>query len=455
MTNEMPPFGNYADPQMRRALAWFVDLMPVEEWASRRKAIEDHIEAMHATRKSREEAQTHGSFSIQDDRMGWYLYLMDALVNDVFRYETGQGSRVAPILHQIGHNFDAFLQLRGVREKVLKILGQDRSNPDSTLFEILIALLWAKNGFDVEFIPETPGARTPDLRARKGRQEWFVECKRLQKSSQYSLDEREKWLRMWVPFRNFLLDSKFSAVFEIVFHVPLESLPDDYVVSQLSGKVRLVQLPCIIVSNETWSVSAYEVDYDSFHRHLSKYMVLYPSEQLSDLVAGKRVGGQNFTSVVMGKFERAGEGKGVNRYLDEVGFAAGAFWGCDNQGVIERKARDIRGRLSDAVRQLPAIGKCAVHVALETLDGAEVEMARLLRILQTVAEFDASDKDLRWIYCHTVQSHSPPDQAWAIDETTHHFGKQNAGPEPLTTRAAWLPSDADAVEGVHWLRPPP
>ena len=141
--------------------------------------------------------------------------------------------------------------------------------------------------------------------------------------------------------------------------------------------------------------------------------------------------------------------------MDELAFAAGAFWSCDAPSAIERKARDIRRHLSEAVRQLPDSGKCAIHVGLETLEGATVEMVRLSRILETVAAIDTAGRDLRWIYCHQFQSYAPPDEAWVIDETVHPFGRKDSGPDPLKWNSLVVPQEGDNQDGVHWLRKPP
>jgi hypothetical protein len=260
---------------------------------------------------------------------------------------------------------------------------------------------------------------------------------------------------MWTAFRNFLIDTQTSVVFDIVFHVELASLPPDFLLKELSGKIGLVQLPCTLIDDPTWTVSAYSVDYDTARAHLEKYYVRYPSEQVGELIAGRRDPNRGFTSIALGHFMTVGEGGRNNRFLDELAYAAGAFWSCDAPEAIARKARDIRSRLANAVDQLPSSGKCAVHVGLETLDGPEVEMERLLRILNSVTTFDAVGKDLRWVYCHQFQSYAPPDQMFVIDETVHHFGQVGSGPEPLTIRAVVLPPDANEQDGVHWLREAP
>ena len=149
-----------------------------------------------------------------------------------------------------------------MRTALERLLGSDRGQPDGGLFELLIALVWKRNGYStVEFIPETSHRKTPDFLARSDRDEWYVECKRLQKRSEYSEREREKWLAMWSPFAQHLARNGHSLVFDVTFHVELETLPDDYLMEHLAGELRFLSFPCRIVSNDTWDVTAKPVDY--------------------------------------------------------------------------------------------------------------------------------------------------------------------------------------------------
>lgn len=132
----------------------------------------------------------------------------------------------------------------------------------------------------MEFIPERPPRGSPDILARSAREEWFVECKRLQKRSAYSERERKKWLAMWSSFARLLTRHNLSLVFEITFHVELASLPDDYLVAQLAGKLPLLSVPCHIASNETWDVTARPVDYRRARAHLRRYYVRDPSDRM-------------------------------------------------------------------------------------------------------------------------------------------------------------------------------
>ena len=93
---------------------------------------------------------------------------------------------------------------------------------------------------------------------------------------------------MWSRFVQHLTRHNISLIFEITFHVELESLPDDYLVVQLAGKLPFLSVPCHIASNETWDVTARPVDYRRARAHLRRYRVRVPSDQMQELLAGYR-----------------------------------------------------------------------------------------------------------------------------------------------------------------------
>lgn len=442
------------NPEVQRVVEWFLSFMKPEEWRSRKETIENHIEYINAPKKPGEETRNHQSLSFQNDKIGWYLYLAEMILTEPTKYEPIQGARVIPIFERLGTDFELLRQIGGIDEKVSNLLSFGQRNipePDSVLFEILVALLWKRNGWeDVSFIPESPPEKRPDIRVASGNTEWFIECKRLNGTSDYSEKERQKWLKMWSHLRDYLVDKQIPAVFEIVFHVELDTLPDDFLVRQLAGKLSLLSSPCIVISNEQWQVSFDTINFEKAKAHLEQFSVKISSTQLQELIAGYRDPNRGFTYVVCGKTKYFG-GKHVNnKYLTSMEFAAGAFWHCDAEASIDKKARGIRKRLGEAVKQLPENKSCVVHVGLETLDGVLVEAERYKRIFNTAQNFDNSGKDLRWIYCHLFQSYAPPDQDWVFDETVHYFSHRNTGNEQPLNHHLVMTSVDDSYNGIHY-----
>ena len=218
------------------------------------------------------------------------------------------------------------------------------------------------------------------------------------------------------------MNHRHPVVVDVVFHVELDTLPDEFVGDGLSGKLPLVATyPCHIISNDVWDVKVRPVDFESAAAHLSRYYVKCPSDQMAELIGGRRDPNRGFTFVFGGRTATLGTGHAFDRFLHTMDFAAGAYWHCDAVRSIERKARDIRGHLADTLRQLPQETPSVVHIGLETLDGVAVEAERYRRIFNTVSRFDVNGKPLRWVFCHLFQTYAPPEQDWVLDETVYCF----------------------------------
>lgn len=447
------------DPDVEAAFRWLLSYLPAGDWAARRAAVERHIEAMVTPRAAPPPgAEYHRLVGPEADQISWYLYLVETSQHEPRRTEVNQAARVLPIFKRLGSELDLLRTVKGIDAKADFLLNNPKSQPDSTLFEMLIALLWKRNGWtDVEVIPADPAAKSPDIRASRGAEEWFVETKRMTANSGYSLKERDKWLRMWNRLKDSLINVGKPVILDIAFHVELETLDDNFVRDQLAGKLKLIFGPCEIISNEQWTVSVRFVDFDRIRRHFEKWYVKCHSRQLQELVGGTWERGKGFTMIMDAPMVHAGEGNVFNQYVESINWAAGAYWHCDAERAYEKKARDIRSHLADAVEQLPASSRGVIHVGIETLDGELVEAERFRRIINTAAKFNPNGKDLRWIYCHLYEAYAPPECQWYFDETIYPFGfrDKDPGTAPLTRTSSVVPHEEGVLDGAHWLREAP
>jgi hypothetical protein len=258
---------------------------------------------------------------------------------------------------------------------------------------------------------------------------------------------------MWQPLAKHLWEEKLALIFDTCFHAELESLPDDFVIQGLAGKLPFAVPPCTLISDNDWTVQVRLLDMDRIQKHLSRWFVKQPSDQLQELIIGRRVRQGGTPCAFYGQGGTLGPPTGTNRVVESIDFAAGAVWDCDAHRSIERKARDIRAHLADAVEQLPEKVPAAVHIGLETLDGWHVEKERFNRIMNTIGNFDPKGKRLHWIYCHLFQPYSPPEKDWEFDETVYSIKRGDYdGPPPLKEHSMIVPHQVGR-DGAHWAPP--
>lgn len=443
------------DEDIKRALDWFLAFIGPAAWEKRKLAIEKKIsfEFYNPMFKGKG-MENMVRLTDNEDKIGWYLYLAEKLLTDPPQYEVIQGARVVPIFKRIGADLELLKEINGVTKKARYLVKQGRASADAILFEMLIALLWTKNGWKVSMLPEKPPVKSPDLLAERNGKKYYIECKRLNKTSDYSERERAKWLKMITYINDILI--KYNVLLDVKFHIELDDLPDDFLETKLSIKIPLASQPMHLISNDTWDVHIDFVNYEQVNEHLEKWDVKYPSPQLYYLIAGKKIDTAGFTCGMLTRFKHRGTGTGNGQYVDAIDKAYGVSWSCDAEDSLAAKARDIKKHLAEACSQFPDNEEAVIHIGLETVDGGEVEDERMNKIIKTVNLFDSRDKKIKWIYCHFFQSYAPPEETWVFDETVSKFADYAELPvEPIKNYFAVLPPDVEGEDDVHWHKASP
>jgi hypothetical protein len=439
------------DQDIKRAYDWFLSFIGRETWEGRKGIIEAHMRDVLLPGTSHIKLGPSRVLAYDQDRFGFYLYLIEAFLFAPLGYEYTQGSRVTPIFKRIGMDLDRVTSIDGHEERVGELVNNRAEHPDAILFEIMTALAYLRNGWGYAgFVPTSSDSKTPDLRVEGALGEWFVECKRMSKSSDYSLRERESWLRMWECLSPELAKEGASLVIEVRFHAELCHLPDTFLKDALLGRLT----PCLcykkVFSSESCDVFVRPMDMAPIRKHLSMNYVKCPSPMLDHLLGGRKRSSESATSILKGSTVMLGDGPALNQYLEALDFAVYVSWSCDAPGAIKAKSRDIRRHLAEAVDQLPMGPPCCIHIGLETIDGGLVELERYRRICETVQKFDTAGKDLRWIYCHLFEADCRPEESWAIDETVYYFPKSNSHhAEPLSDRLL-ISTEHGREGGIHW-----
>lgn len=430
---------------MQNVLDWFLSFIPEEEWQKRRTAIEAAIEACQPV------VITDEAFDIvldtKGDNIGLYLYLVECTLKEPHKCEPDRGARVTPLFERLEEELDALKKIPGIEDRIKRMVLQEKSSPDSSLFEIFTALLWIRNGWQCEFIPESK-RKTPDLLAHRGEERFFIECKRLAQYSDYSKEEKAHWYRLWRHYRSKIAMPNY--VFDFTLHAELRDLPDDFLLKVLPPRLY----PGLVMKTESLDTTIRSVDFQKIRGHLAQNYVRYPSEQLRQLISGKKVYDRGFISGLQGALVRLGDEIGNTVFVDSIDSAYGAFWQCDAPNSLSSKARDVQRHLDRATEQLPTGEKCVIHIGIETNDGSVVEEIRRQRMFRTIQTFDIQGKDVQAVYCNLFQSYAHPSGISYIDETSHTFAQFEEGKGPIQSKTLIVPW-TEIANNVHWKRERP
>ena len=172
--------------------------------------------------------------------------------------------------------------------------------------------------------------------------------------------------------------------------------------------------------------------------------VLVSSSRILELLTGQYVRNGNYVQLL--RMKHAAN----PRYVKDCDLAIVLGWETTAPAAIDAKARDVFSKLVEANEQLPIDRPGVVHIGFEAVDGDAVERLRYAKILESVRRFDPRGKPLEYVYCHYFVPESPPDEAWAFDETTQWCGVRPTGPHTLGKVFLVLPETADTRHGPHW-----
>lgn len=446
-------FHEYEDEHVIAAWKWFMSFISEDSWEKRKKRIERKLIIEHSDISK---PLTEGTLlSINDDKIGWYLYLIDTLINAPYKYEFFQGARILPIFKRFGIYLEEVKGIKGIDVRIKDLINKRKSEADNLIFELLTALMWKINGYDVEFVPEKNNEKTPDIFVKKGQKEFYVECKRQSKTSDYAYNETCKRQKMIQHISKMLLDN--NIVLDIKFHIEIVKLDDTYLKEKLESHLKKPK-EGKIVSDEELEVNLSFVNIKSISSYIEKDFLKNNSPALNDLISKQQqLDNKSFTSGIKATFYRIGEGEVNNLYISSISNAFGVIWSCDNEESIWTKARDIKSLVYKAIKQFNSEQTGIIHIGMETYDGPEVELKRFEKIRNTIDEIDSASTSLEWIFCNFFQSYTKPNQYWIFDETVTQITNLINPTIPLKDNFMVVVNDESEVENnlSHWEKPLP
>lgn len=443
------------------AFRWFIEVMGEEVWIERRGKVLAYFrqmsERLYTGKSDVSFHEKDARLAFYDDWIAWYLYLAESLADRPTVDEPAQSSRIWHFFAVIGEHSERLKLVKGIESKLNDLLVKTINQPDSILFELVVAICYSKNGWDVEFIPETATHKTPDLRVVKGSDILYVECKRLAKVTQYSEDERTEWLKRWEMALPLIIRYHEPVFFEVTFKTEIVKTRIDILlaaVNEIYNSGYLVKGKIAVCESEDVSVRANFIDMGRVGEHIGKWHVKYPSPQLYSLLDDDYDPFGSYTMVCNAKLCTFSndEFSTINVFIDEIEKPFCAKWVCLAEESIDKKAKDIKRVLVQAVKQAPIDAPTVIHIGYETLHGPEIEFVRDSKICEIISNFDFVGKDIAAIYCHSFQSRQLAGENWDFAETVRYFS-QSRNAETLIEQK--LLTDVEGTvqaDDTHWAQ---
>ncbi|WP_378082229.1 hypothetical protein ACFU5E_10910 [Aeromonas bestiarum] len=445
----------------KKALDWFLAIMGEDDWSRRKKEVVKYFKSQQHSmlptgsicKHDMEDERARVAF--YEDWIAWYMYLVESIYHRPFVDEPSQSARIYPFFSTIGRHIDIAKSIKGIDVKLCELLKGNENQPDSLLFEIVIAIMYRRNGWAVEFIPENAKSKTPDLLVSKDGEYFYVECKRQGKVTEYSEVERKEWRKRWAKLVPVMIAYKHPVFIDVTFKVEVSQTSEDILVEAF---LALVHNDCINnniqLESEELIIFSNHIDMIKVHEHFEQFQVRWNSPQMVALFAGGYDSSASYTQVHSPTGINAigpdDDEHILNLFCSGVSMAYCAKWECIADASIDKKAKDVRKLLSKAVNQAPGDHPTIIHIGYETLHGPIVEYSREMKIYSSIGSFDYKGKDIRAVYCHAIQPSNSID-SFECAETTIRFGRIGTNPENILSHDLLLDEPGMKTRNdTHW-----
>lgn len=442
------------------ALKWFIEQMGVQEWHRRRKAVIDYFNVLNAniydeaTVQSAEIDKLFQPIAVYDDWMSWYMYLVESLVDRPTCDDPFQSARIYPFFATIGRNLQGLKNIPGIEKRIKNMLNERQNKPDDTLFELVVAICYLRNGWTVRCIDERPGGgKTPDFEVSRPGEKFLVECKRLAKINEYSELERREWQKRWRPLANAMLQFGLPVHVDVTFNVPVEDVSEDILAKVyqeyiVSGRLK----DSAVLSLPELDIKVSRIDMSRIAKYLFENRVRKNSPQMIELITGSYDPHGSYTHL-LSEFDTVTVGLDdglhvLNQFVGGLHTAYSAKWECIADSSIDQKAKSVTKVLSKAVSQIPDGEAGIIHIGYETVNGTLVEFKRHKKIRDAVQFFNYGNKIIESVFCHAMQPLSKINE-FECAETTIYF-EQKRG-HILKDNLLLDAPGTESRDSTHWL----
>jgi len=436
---------SWRDDYTVRAIEFLTSVMDSSTWSRRVQAVKDKFEAeKHDWRQ--------GDFTTRfapRDLIDWYIFQANAYAKPEERHDwfEPEAFRITPIFHRIGELVPQLEQIDGVMDRIKAMMTTGQVKADDALFELLVAGAYKTRGWsDVRFHPESPGTKkSHDLFVGTGKNQWAVECKRINRSGAgYEAREYKDAQRLAAPVHELCSARERSLVVGVGYEVELSKVPDDYLVGKAHAFLREP-------SSFQWDDGisngfVQDIDLRATLAVLESDDVFFGSSRMVELLLGDHTPDADYS--VAAQWDPA-----PNRplFATAMNQASVVCWMSLSKQAQLGKARHLKSVVADACEQIPEDCPAVVHVGYESFGGNAVDDVRHTLNHREMLTFDPKGKQLRWVYGNYMRpehtNSSNESQAMSETTATYLIGEHSAQP-PLPGHL--LLQDDNGTPGAHW-----
>ncbi len=420
LTSEMIDFSDSNIIFLKKGYEFLRKNIHPNEWEQRRSAIIEYLKD-----RPKDYTSKNSRIRFKEDEIAWYIFLCEEFFRHPFCTNPSQMSRIAPWVISLGKSVDILEQLDNIQSKIKDLIRKYKNNPDGTFFELLVAASYLRKGFKVELL-EATGGKTPDLRVYNEDTEFFVECKKLQRRTDYAEKEREIYLIGWDKVKNKLIADFPNYWFEIEIKTELVG-NKSFDLSSKFNKLQSMQNEIKFYEDNEIKIKGQKRSVECINQYLENNYVKLESFLFLKLLGGDTVqsnSDRTHISQISPEYFQAASAPILGTTVGKVNKFSGATRKFSNENSQNKKAKAVGKQVKEALDQLETFENKVVHVLYEAMESEDIELLRWKKIEECIDELSGKLTIGDSIKIHRIQYVEHIDQMFDVLESIRVWGRE-------------------------------
>jgi hypothetical protein len=240
----------------------------------------------------------------------------------------------------------------------------------------------------------------------------------------YEAQEQARHKSLFLKAAKLIRERGLSAHIDVTYTQELSQVPDCYLADRL---MRALSSPVIAPRGYPWKDDfgfgvVRQANLAAVRQDI-RDSSLYFGTKLARLLCGHAVRESGYNLAA-----GADPDERDPRFIASIRYGSVVTWQCIAAEAIQKKARYVKAKLTEADRQLKVQGPGIAHLAMDMELQCDSSDLRRAKNIETITSFRPGS-ELLAIYIHYIVPRISESHAWLVDETVDRFG-QDGGEVP-------------------------
>ena len=368
------------------------------------------------------------------DPLFFYIAVCTAIARNKGRsYIPIEYARIYPMLFNLNNRWDVTKKIKNFDERFNNLCSQKPSQSvDSILFEILVAIYYAEEGFEVEFIPATD-KKSPDLKIYKDGHTKYIECKKMQRANAYTYDELDSWYALSGDLLKIANKYCYDGYIAFRFRQPFSEINlrkiKRYFIRRMQSRNHLKKFR--IIDDKSAKITFFPFSSGKLNTIIEQ-PITKSVPSLINYLTGEFNYRLIYKTLFGGKFS---DNSDINLISSAIIFSCQFSY----TKALEKKSQHIKRLLTDAAKQISEERPGNIHILVEECHNEYIHRLRCQKNIDVIHNFIDINRGVEYIFVHYIKYITPPDRSFDVEETIQYF--RRADKFPVEVPPIWYHSE--------------